>query len=97
MQAVFTDEIKAIHERIAEKIGTTQYQVWFEGATKLSMNEDHFEVAAANPFISNWIEGHFHPAIAESVHDVFGQKHTIRFRIDSSLVKPSEKQPRKAA
>ena len=93
MQAVFTDEIKAVHERIAEKIGATQYQVWFKGATQLSMNEDHFEVAAANPFISNWIEGHFHPAIAESVSDVFGRKYTIRFRIDTSLVKPSEKQP----
>jgi chromosomal replication initiator protein len=92
MQAVFTDEIKAVHERIAEKIGATQYQVWFKGATQLSMNDDHFEVTAANPFISNWIEGHFQPAIAESVSDVFGQPCTIRFRIDSSLVKPGEKQ-----
>lgn len=92
MQAVFTDEIKAVHERIAEKIGATQYQVWFKGATQLLMNEDCFEVTAANPFISNWIEGHFQPAIAESVSDVFGQAYTIRFRIDSSLVKPSEKQ-----
>ena len=91
MQAVFTDEIKAVHERIAEKIGATQYQVWFKGATRLSMNEDHFEVAVANPFISNWIEGHFHSAISESISDVFGQTYTIRFRIDGSLVKTGEK------
>jgi chromosomal replication initiator protein len=92
MQAVFTDEIKAVHERIAEKIGATQYQVWFKGATRLAMNADGFEVTSANPFISNWIEGHFQPAIAESVSDVFGQPCTVRFRIDSTLVKPSEKQ-----
>ena len=47
MQAVFTDEIKAVHERIAEKIGDSQYQVWFEGTTRLTMNEDHFEIASA--------------------------------------------------
>ena len=91
MQAVFTDEIKAVHERIAEKIGATQYQVWFKGATRLAMNEDHFEVAAANPFISNWIEGHFRPVVTEAVSEVFGQKHPIRFRIDSSLVKTPPK------
>lgn len=89
MQAVFTDEIKAVQQRIAEKIGDSQYQVWFHGATRLTMNEDHFEIAAANPFISNWIEGHYHPAIAESVSEVFGRRHTLRFQIDGSLVKPA--------
>ena len=89
MQAVFTDEIKAVHDRIAEKIGDSQYQVWFKGATRLTMNEDYFEIAVANPFISNWIEGHYHPAISESVSEVYGQKHTLRFQIDTSLVKPA--------
>ena len=91
MQAVFMDEIKAVHERIAEKVGATQYQVWFKGTTRLSMNEDHFEVAAANPFVSNWIEGHFRPAILESIGEVFGRKHAIRFQIDTSLLKPASK------
>ncbi len=93
MQAVFTDEIKAVRQRIAEKIGNSQYQVWFKGATRLTMNEDHFEVVAANPFISNWIEGHYRPAITESVNEVFGQSRELRFQIDSSLVKPASKAP----
>lgn len=91
MQAVFTDEIKAVQEHIAEKIGATQYQVWFKGATQLSLTEEHFEVAVANPFTSNWIEGHFHAAIADAVREVFGRKYPIRFQIDSGLVKPSSK------
>jgi chromosomal replication initiator protein len=91
MQAVFTDEIKEVHQHIAEKIGSTQYQVWFKQAIRLSMNENRFDVVSANPFISNWIEGHFQPAIAEAVSEVYGQALPIRFQIDSSLLKTAEK------
>ncbi|MCE5344084.1 MAG: hypothetical protein LLF96_10965, partial [Eubacteriales bacterium] len=91
MQAVFRDEIKEVHQRIAEKIGGTQYQVWFKQAIRLTMNENRFEVVSANPFISNWIEGHFQPAIAEAVTEVYGQALPIRFQIDSSLLASGEK------
>ncbi|MEN8126205.1 MAG: chromosomal replication initiator protein DnaA [Planctomycetota bacterium] len=91
MQAVFTDEINAIHERIAEKIGKTQYQVWFKKATRLAMNEDHFEIAAANPFVCNWIQGHFSSTVTEAVKDVFGYAPELRFQIDSKLIKPAPK------
>lgn len=89
MQAVVTDEIKEVNQRIAEKIGGTQYQVWFKQAIRLAMNENRFEVVSANPFISNWIEGHFQPAIAEAVSEVYGQALPIRFQIDSSLLTPN--------
>ncbi len=91
MQAVFTDEISAVHERIAEKIGSTQYQVWFKQGTRMVMNEDHFEVAAANPFISNWIQGHFSATISESVQDIFGRTLPLRFQVDGKLSKPAAK------
>jgi chromosomal replication initiator protein len=91
MQAVFTDEINAVHERIAEKIGKPQYEVWFKKATRLAMNEDHFEIAAANPFVCNWIQGHFSATIEEAVKDVFGHQPSLRFQIDSKLSKPVSK------
>ncbi|MHC4782939.1 MAG: DnaA N-terminal domain-containing protein, partial [Planctomycetota bacterium] len=91
MQAVFTDEMNAVHERIAEKVGSTQYQVWFKQGTRLAMNEDHFEVAAANPFISNWIQGHFSSMISDSVQDVFGHMPPLRFQVDGKLAKPTAK------
>lgn len=94
MQTVFTDEVKAIHERIAEKIGACQYQVWFEGAAQLSLEDDGLQVTAANPFVSNWIEGHFHQAVSESVLEVCGRKMPLRFQIDAGCVKP---QPKPAA
>lgn len=91
MQAVFTDEMNAVHERIAEKIGSTQYQVWFKQGTRLEMNEDHFEVAAANPFISNWIQGHFSSTISGVVKEVFGHTCPLRFQVDGKLAKPTTK------
>ena len=91
MQAVFTDEINAVHQRIADKIGNTQYQVWFKKATRLAMNEDHFEIAAANPFVCNWIQGHFASTIEEAVKETFGHTPALRFQIDSKLSKPASK------
>lgn len=93
MPTVFTDELKAIHERIAEKIGTCQYQVWFEGATQLSLCDEGLQVTAANPFVSNWIEGHFHQALSESALEVCGRKVPLRFQIDAACVKPQSKAP----
>ncbi|MHC5191189.1 MAG: chromosomal replication initiator protein DnaA [Planctomycetota bacterium] len=88
MQAVFTDEINAIHERIAEKVGSTQYQVWFKQGTRLAMNEDHFEVAAANPFICNWIQGHYSSMITAAIQEVCGQTPPLRFQVDGKIAKP---------
>lgn len=91
MQTVFTDEVKAIHERIAEKIGPCQYQVWFEGATQLTLHDDGLQVTAANPFVSNWIEGHFHRALSDSAFEVCGRKMPLRFQIDAGCAKPAPK------
>jgi len=91
MQAVFTDEMSAVGERIAGKVGNMPYQVWFKEATRMVMNEDHVEVAAANPFICNWIQGHFSSVIAESVQEVFGRTVPLRFQVDGKLSKPASK------
>lgn len=91
MQTIVTDEVKAIHERIAEKIGASQYQVWFEGATRLALNDEGLQVTAANPFVSNWIEGHFYQALSESALEVCGRKIPLRFQIDAGCVKPQDK------
>lgn len=92
MQTVFTDEVKEIHKRIAEKIGSSQYQMWFEGATQIALHEEGLHVTAANPFVSNWIEGHFHQALSESTLEVCGRKLPLRFQIDAECVKPQPKQ-----
>ncbi|HOK95599.1 MAG TPA: chromosomal replication initiator protein DnaA [Anaerohalosphaeraceae bacterium] len=89
MQAVITDEMQALHERIAAKIGTTQFQVWFKQAARLTLHSDHLEVAAANPFICNWIQGHFAAAVSEALAEVIGQSRPLRFLIDNKLVKSS--------
>ena len=93
MQAVFTDEISAVHDRIAEQIGQTQYQVWFKQGTRLAITEDHFEVAAANPFICNWIQGHFSATISEAVNTVFGRSFPLRFQIDRKLTPQQKEKP----
>jgi chromosomal replication initiator protein len=52
----------------------------------LTRHGDHFEVTAANPFICNWIQGHYLSTISDAVQTVFGQTLPLRFQIDNNLV-----------
>lgn len=88
MQTVITDEIVAIRQRIAEKIGQCQYQVWFDGSAAMELNAEGLQITVANAFVSNWIEGHFYRAVSEAAAEVCGRKVPLRFCIDSGAVRP---------
>ncbi len=93
MQTIITDEIAAIRQRIAEKIGPCQYQVWFDGSAALDVVDDVLHITVANAFVSNWIEGHFYQAVSEAAMDVCGRKLPLQFRIDAGAVRPQLKTP----
>lgn len=85
MQATFTDETNAIQEHLSRDIGSQQYQIWFQNATRLALHEDGLEIAVANPFIAQWIQGHFEKSLQKAMQAVLRQVRPIRYRTDSSL------------
>lgn len=91
MQAAVTDEIKAIHEQIAEAIGTTQHQMWFHQATRLDRQDDGIHVAAANSFVCNWVQAHFGSVIADAARRILQQETPVQFHVDDQIASQDNK------
>ena len=93
MQRTITDEssgateqqVHAITESLAEKIGKQKFRIWFENSTKFSLTGDYLKVGVPNLFIASWIENHFLSEISEAVRSVTGINAKITFTIDPEL------------
>jgi len=92
MQATVTDEISAINQAIAEKIGPQKYRVWFKNSTRMSITADYLKVGIPNHFIGSWIESHFLETICSAVRSVTGSDKKITFSIEPELT-GSQKRP----
>lgn len=85
MQAIVTDEITAIREQIAQRIGAAPFQIWFHHSTRVTVQDEQVRIAAANSFICQWIQGHFESAIIESAQAVLDRRVSVQYEVDASL------------
>ena len=85
MQATYTDEVVAINQAIAERIGQQKFRVWFRNSTRLNIADNYLEVGVPNHFIGGWIENHFLDDICYAVRTVTGSDKKITFNIDPQL------------
>lgn len=76
--------VSAINDAIAERIGQQKFKIWFKNSTRLTLTDGLLKVGVANPFISTWLEGHFHADIAEAARAVIGDCQ-LMFTIDPLL------------
>ncbi|MGA2173261.1 MAG: chromosomal replication initiator protein DnaA [Sedimentisphaerales bacterium] len=77
--------IGAVNDAIAAKIGQQKFRIWFKHSTRLTLADGHLKVGVANPFISTWLESHFHAAISEAAKAVVGANCQVWFTIDPQL------------
>lgn len=85
MQATFTDEITAIDQAIAERIGPQKHRIWFRNSTRLTLADNYLKVGVPNHFIGSWIENHFLDDIAAAVRSATGGDKKITFNIEPEL------------
>ncbi len=85
MQATFTDEITAIDQAIAERIGPQKHRIWFRNSTRLTLADNYLKVGVPNHFIGSWIENHFLEDISAAVRGVTGGDKKIAFNIEPEL------------
>jgi len=85
MTIALTDEISAISQVIAQKVGSQKYRIWFKNTTSLTLAEDYLKMDVPNVFIANWIKSHFSPQINQSVKDVLGNSRKLVFNVDASM------------
>ena len=72
MPSTVTDEISAINEALAERIGAQKHRVWFKNSTRFTITEEFVKIGVPNHFIGSWIENHFIDDINEIVKQVTG-------------------------
>jgi chromosomal replication initiator protein len=77
--------IVEIRGRIAQKLGSQRFNLWFKNSTRLELTDGYLEVGVPNPFIGGWIENHFTDQIAEAAREVTGKDLQISFMINPSL------------
>lgn len=85
MAIVVTDDIAAINEVLADKIGVQKHRVWFKNSTRFTIADDYLKIGVPNHFIGSWIENHFLGEIGESVRQVTGCEKKVSINIDPEL------------
>ena len=91
MQTTFTDEVSAVNQTLAEKIGQQKFRVWFKNSTKFVLTGNCLTIGVPNHFIGNWIENHFLNDISFAVQQVTGEEKRIVFNIDPQLAGAQKK------
>ena len=85
MKSTITDEISAINEALAKRIGPQRYQIWFKNSTRMTLVDGYLKVDVPNPFVASWIENHFSNQLGQAVRTVTGNSVKIAFTIDPEL------------
>lgn len=85
MQVLVRDEVAAIRDEIAVKLGTKKFNIWFGHSTRIKLTDDYLNVSVPNSFIASWIENHFSQELSDAVRAVTGFTPNITFSIDPEL------------
>jgi chromosomal replication initiator protein len=85
MHSTVTDEVSAIKEALASKVGAQKYRIWFKNSTRMNLSDGYLKIGVPNLFIAGWLENHFMRDITEAAHAVTRQQPRITFTIDPEL------------
>ena len=86
MLGTVTDDISAVSDALAEKIGSQKYNIWFRNSTKMSLDGHFLSISVPNLFMAKWIEDHFAGQITQAVTEALGSHRKIAFKVDPSIV-----------
>ena len=74
-----------IYQTLREEIGARKFNAWFKHGTRLTIEDGHIKLAVPNPFVANWIEGHYRGDIAQVAETHTGMKRPVVVTIDAAL------------
>ena len=85
MHHTVTDEVSAINEALASKVGPQKFRIWFKNSARMVLSDGYLKIAVPNLFIAGWLENHFLRDITDAVRAVTGRQTTITFTINPEL------------
>ncbi len=79
------DSAKAVLASLQERIGPQKFNAWFKHGTRVSLEDGHVKIGAANPFIAGWIERHFREDVIGAANDAIGRQPHLTISVDPEL------------
>jgi len=77
---------EAVADALADRIGPQKYRIWFQSCTRFTLADGYLKIGVPNPFMANWLEGHFLRDIKAAAHLATGSNPKISFAIDGALI-----------
>ncbi len=77
-----------IREAIARRIGDRNYDHWFRDKTTLNVIDDQLTIGVGSPFLMNWMQKQFRPALQAAAVESLGPSGNIRFVVDPQVAFP---------
>jgi len=76
--------VSALRTAIADKVGQKRFDLWFGVGTRLDYDGCVLRIGAPNQFFLDWIRANFRRHIEDACHDVFGNRSSLEFHLDSA-------------
>jgi chromosomal replication initiator protein len=78
--------IEQLTAELRHRIGPKRYNAWFKHTVDLQLEEDMLRISVPNPFVANWIEGHYLKEIHGALETVFPEPvPCVHVMLDPSL------------
>ncbi|MBT3199218.1 MAG: chromosomal replication initiator protein DnaA [Phycisphaerales bacterium] len=74
-----------IYKTLREELGARKYNAWFKHGTRITLEAEHVKIAVPNPFVANWIEGHYCSDVEKVAENQTGMKRPVIVTIDAGL------------
>ncbi len=71
-------------EEVKKLVGSQTFDHWFHNKTSIEITDNEVTIGVANPFLLNWMQHKFRPAVAEAARRVLGDSAQIRFKVNPS-------------
>lgn len=79
------ESLSTFEDAVRATVGNARYDLWFKGATKISLDGETLLIGVPNRFFKDWLESHFQTEIRAAAEQAFGDELSIRYRIDPAL------------
>ncbi|MBI5760045.1 MAG: chromosomal replication initiator protein DnaA [Planctomycetales bacterium] len=77
-----------IRLELASEIGAKQFDQWFTSQARLRVAADELIVEAVSPFLIQWLQKKFSPALRQAARIVLGDAVRLRFAVAAAVISP---------
>src|SRR5262249_61917154 len=86
------DEVAALQQALAHRLGESRYNLWFHNKTRFSWDDDQLTVGVPNHFYLEWVQKTFAQVLADCAGAAFGRPINVRLTIDPELFQAARRE-----